>query len=253
VNAVGGIATFSTLAINNAGNGYTLVATSAGLTSATSTSFNVNQYKLIVTTQPGNGTGGSALSSQPVVTIEDHLGNTITTSSASITLVRTSGTGTSTATLSCAANTVAATAGVASFTACAIDKVGSNYTLTATATGITSATSSTFNVTLGAAAKLAFTATPTATAHTSPLATQPAVTIQDAGGNTVTTSSATITLAIGTNPAAGTLTCNNDPVNAATGTASFSGCSISTAGNGYTLTATSPGLSPVTTTAFNIT
>jgi len=39
--AFGGIATFSNLSINNAGPGYTLVATAAGLTSATSSSFNV--------------------------------------------------------------------------------------------------------------------------------------------------------------------------------------------------------------------
>lgn len=41
VAAFGGIATFPNLSINNAGNGYTLVATAAGLTSATSASFNV--------------------------------------------------------------------------------------------------------------------------------------------------------------------------------------------------------------------
>src|SRR2546425_11423285 len=40
VNAVSGVATFSTLSINNAGNGYTLTASASGLTGATSASFN---------------------------------------------------------------------------------------------------------------------------------------------------------------------------------------------------------------------
>src|SRR5947207_15549530 len=41
VNAVSGVATFSTLSINNAGNGYTLTASASGLTGATSASFNI--------------------------------------------------------------------------------------------------------------------------------------------------------------------------------------------------------------------
>ena len=41
VNAVAGVATFSDLSINIAADGYTLIASSAGLTSATSNSFNI--------------------------------------------------------------------------------------------------------------------------------------------------------------------------------------------------------------------
>lgn len=41
VSAVAGIATFSTLSINNAGNGYTLIATASTLPSATSGSFSI--------------------------------------------------------------------------------------------------------------------------------------------------------------------------------------------------------------------
>src|SRR5437762_8679678 len=43
VNAVSGVATFSTLSINNAGNGYTLTASASGLTGATSASFNITR------------------------------------------------------------------------------------------------------------------------------------------------------------------------------------------------------------------
>ena len=41
VSAVGGVATFSTLSLNNAGNGYTLSASASGLTGATSSAFNI--------------------------------------------------------------------------------------------------------------------------------------------------------------------------------------------------------------------
>src|SRR5205814_9183084 len=55
VNAVSGVATFSTLSINNAGNGYTLTASASGLTGTTSASFNITAppaTNLAVTTQP---------------------------------------------------------------------------------------------------------------------------------------------------------------------------------------------------------
>src|SRR2546429_6653690 len=41
VNAVSGVATFSTLSINNAGNGYTVTATASRQTRATSASLNL--------------------------------------------------------------------------------------------------------------------------------------------------------------------------------------------------------------------
>src|SRR5438046_1087649 len=41
VNAVSGVATFSTMSINNAGNDYTLTASATGLTGASSASFNI--------------------------------------------------------------------------------------------------------------------------------------------------------------------------------------------------------------------
>lgn len=48
------------------------------------------------------------------------------------------------------------------------------------------------------------------------------VTVQDAGGNTVTGSTAPVTLSI-TNPAGATLTCTANPVNAVAGVATFAG------------------------------
>ena len=84
------------------------------------------------------------------------------------------------------------------------------------------------------------------------------VTVQDADGNTVTTATNAVTLAIGTNPSAGVLACTDAgglTVNAVSGVATFTGCSITEAGTGYTLAAaSSPVLTPpVNANAFTIT
>src|SRR5205807_6147233 len=80
----------------------------------------------------------------------------------------------------------------------------------------------------------------------------PAVTvqIQDANGN-LTSSSASVSMAIGTNPSSGTLS-GTTPVTAVNGTAPLSDLSINKGGTGYTLQATSAGLTSATSAAFNI-
>jgi hypothetical protein len=73
VGASGGVATFSDLAIDLAGQGYTLVATSAGLTSATSTSFNVTGIASKCGQDPTchGATGSKATASDPTVGTAD--------------------------------------------------------------------------------------------------------------------------------------------------------------------------------------
>jgi hypothetical protein len=85
-----------------------------------------------ITTQPVGNTSGSALATQPVVRIVDASGNTVTTSTASVTVTASGGTlgGTT---------TVSADAGVASFTNLTHTSEGS-YTLTFTSTSPTTLT-----------------------------------------------------------------------------------------------------------------
>jgi hypothetical protein len=150
--------------------------------------------------------------------------------------------------------TVAAVNGHATFTNLSIDKPGTGYTLIASGTRVGSVTSAPFDVLSPAATKLAFTQQPAnATAGVS-IAPAIAVTIEDAQGNPVTTATNSVTIAIGTNPAGGTLS-GNGTVNAVAGTgvATFSNLSIDKAGTGYTLTATASGLTAATSNAFNIT
>ena len=252
VNAAGGVATFSNLTINRSGAGYTLTAGASGLTSATSGGFSIT----------AGAAGGSAFTTEPsasvvagtgfgvTVTVLDAQGNTVTGFTGNVALAITGGTGKAGAALH-GTTTVAASAGVATFAGLSIDSAGTGYTLTATATGATSATSTAFTVNAGAAASLAFTTQPPATS----LALAPfafGVSAKDATGNVATGFGGSVTVAIGTNPVGGTLS-GTLTQNAVNGVATFSGVSIDNIGAGYTLVASASSLTSATSASFAIT
>jgi len=92
-------------------------------------------------------------------------------------------------------------------------------------------------VTAGSAAQVGFTQQPGGGTGGVVWATQPKVTIQDAFGNTVTASVASVTLTItsGTGNPSGVLTCTANPKAAVAGVVTFAGCKINLAASGYTL------------------
>src|SRR5207245_1836650 len=135
--AVSGVATFGTLNIDKTGTGYTLTASSTGLAATTSTGFAVTAAaatRLVFTVQPGNTAAGSAITPAVQVTARDAFGNTATGFTGSVTVAI--GTNPAGGALS-GTLTVAATAGIATFSNLSIDKSGTGYTLTAAATGVT--------------------------------------------------------------------------------------------------------------------
>ncbi len=77
------------------------------------------------------------------------------------------------------------------------------------------------------------------------------VEVLDGSGQLATGSTAAVTVAIGANPGSGSLS-GTVTVNASGGVASFSNLSIDRAGIGYTLTATSPGITLATSANFTI-
>src|SRR5437016_4133019 len=158
--------------------------------------------KLVFTVQPSTAVAGAAITPAVQVTVQDAQGNTVTTATTSITVAI--GTNPASGTLA-GTPTVAAVNGVATFANLSINNPGTGYTLAASATGLTGATSTAFNISVGAAAKLAFTVQPSNAASGAPITPAVQVAVQDAQGNTVTTATTSITVAIGTNPASGTL------------------------------------------------
>ena len=252
VAAVSGVAVFSTLSIDKAGSGYTLQLTASGLPPTTSTAFDITPAaatQLAFTVQPGSTTAGATLTPAIQVAARDAFGNTVTAFAGTVTVAITTGTGTPGAVLS-GTRTVGAVAGVATFSTLSIDKSGSDYTLTATASGLSSVISAPFTIAAGAATQLVFTAQPiTSTAGVILPPVQ--VTARDSLGNTVSNFTGAVTLTIGVNPGGGTLS-GTTTATAVAGVATFSTLSIDKSGTGYRLLATAGSLTR-TSGAFSIT
>ena len=246
-------------------NGYTLTAMATGLPNITGAIFNVTSgppSKLTLcwgpaspcsTTPPSPMTAATPFPLQPTVLIQDVNGNTVpNNNTTTVTLSILGGTPATggPGTLACTGgNSKLSANGVASFSGCSIDKVGTGYRLLVTSAPVlTSTTSNLINIVAGAPVKLGFVSAPSAATAGTPFANPVVVAVQDAGGNTVTSGiQASVALSIGTNPGAGTLTCpGGNVVTTVNGVATFTGCSISNQGIGYTLVASAVATSPAT-------
>ncbi|MBI2283334.1 MAG: Ig-like domain-containing protein, partial [Bacteroidetes bacterium] len=152
----------------------------AGANRLTVTVSAASANKLGFSTQPGSGVSNTNLSPQPQVSILDVYGNLVTSATNAVTLAIANNAGPG-ATLSVTTNPLNAVGGIASFSGVKLDKTGIGYTLLATASSLTSTTSSTFNISSGPATKLVITGVGTQTAGTTQSIT---ITAQDASGNT---------------------------------------------------------------------
>jgi hypothetical protein len=236
VQAFNGVAMFTGLTINKVGGGYTLQATTPGLTSAATTAFNVADT-LVVTSQPPSTVAPEARFGL-IVTAEDGLGNVDPSFTGTVTVA--DGVGNT------LAGTISVTAvkGVATFTGLTINTVGSGYALQATSAGSASATTSAFNVadllvvtsqppsTVAAGASFGLIVKAENGLGTIDASFDGMVTIADAAGNTLT----------------GTLS-----VPAAAGVATFTGLSESTVLSGDSLEVSSSGLTSGYSNAFTVT
>ena len=233
-NAVNGIATFSNLKIDAAGN-YTLSATDGILASTgPSNTFNISPTtasKVAFSQQPSNAIAGSLVSPAVSVTVEDRFGNVVTGDNSSVTLGLSGGKfagGSTTATAN-------AMNGVATFPNLVIDAAGT-YSLSATDGALTaSGPSNNFNIIAATPSDVVFGQQPTDT--TAGVAISPAVTIkvEDAFGNLVTGDTSTVTLTLSSQSFEGGLT--TATAVAAGGVATFGELKIDIAGN-YTLAVT---------------
>ena len=245
---------FSAVCRSKSGIGYTLSASSGTLTAATSTAFTITPgvaFKLGFTVQPGTTLAGVSIAPAVQVSVQDAQGNTVA-STAAVALVITANPGGGTLS---GTTTVAAIGGVATFSTLSINRPGIGYTFTATTSGLATAVSNAFTILVGTPSRLVFSAQPTNEPSAVSIAPAVQVTVQDSSGNTVTASSASIGMAIGnpgSGPGGGPLS-GTTTLNAASGVAVFSNLSINLIGTGYTLTASSGGITPATSTAFNIT
>ncbi|HEY7611733.1 MAG TPA: PKD domain-containing protein [Gemmatimonadales bacterium] len=233
-------------------DGFTVTAaTGAGCTGSNRTvNGTINVFgqatTLAFSQQPTNTAAGAAIS--PAVTVrvlDGPSGNLVANSTAPITLAISTNPGGGTLSGTVTKNAVN---GVATFDNLSINKVANGYRLTASSGGLTSAISNLFNIVLGPPASLVFSTQPSGGTPGTAFPTQPVVQVRDAGGNVITsgtgsTSSITLSITPLTGTTGATLTCTPNNTRAAVaGTATFVGCRINLAGNGYQLRATSGGL-----------
>ena len=214
--------------------------------------------QLVVTSQPSASTvAGVPFALQPVVTVRDQFGNTVTTGpDSSQTIIATLTTGTGTLTDVGAGNQKLANAGVADYfiQGLKIDLAGTDKVLTFSGDGNgTADTSAAFTITHAAASQLVVTSQPSASSAVGfPFAVQPVVTVQDQFGNTVTNSVLVVTASLTTG--SGTLT-GTVTETAVAGVANFvgNGMKIDQLGTDKVLTFSASGVTSATSNpAFSI-
>jgi hypothetical protein len=246
-----GLATFSNLGISGPAGNYTIgfsvpnrsdISGTPPSNTITITAGAATRLRFSV--QPSNVATGAAISPAVQVRIEDAQGTLVTGATNSVTIAI--GTNAGGATLS-GTKTVAASGGVATFSDLSLDRPGSGYTLSASASGLSGAVSSTFNVTTGAATTIAANS-PTSQNGTvgSPVAQPPSVKVTDGSGNGVGGVEVTFAVTGGGGSISG-----DKPTTNSSGVATVGSWTLGTTAGSNTLTATVSGLSgsPVTFTA----
>ncbi len=248
VNAVNGVATFDNLTLTRAaGYIYTLVATDGQLAAAVSTPLSVTPAAptmLAFATPVADGTVNSAIA-PVVIDVTDPFGNTVTSSNFPVAIAIASA-GRRALTGS---TVLTAYSGVATFNNLIFSLPG-QYTLAATATGLTGTTSSTFNVVADVPNKLAFATQPSTVTAGNVIAPAIVVNVLDVNGAIVTTDNSTVTLSISSGPLGAALggTVTAQAVN---GVATFNNVILTAAGN-YQLTASDGAIATALSATFTV-
>jgi len=263
----GGIAEWSFaehVNIRNAGLGYTLVASDGGsldrgIFAVESEPFNVTAgpaRQMHFSTQPADTTAGQTIST--AVTLLDEYGNAAVFDHQVISLSIDSNPGN--ASLGGTTET-AASGGVATWSIgqhLNITVADDGYTLRASASfdvrggfSIPDAVSSTFRIHAGTPTKLVFGVQPSNTTPGTTVTPPVTVRVLDNFDNFVPNGANSVSLAIENNPGGATLN-GAGPVAASGGVATFANLSLSAAGDGYTLRASSTGLGSALSAPFNV-
>jgi adhesin/invasin len=132
-----------------------------------------------------------------------------------------------------------------------LDKAAKGYTIQAVTTGLTQATTKSFNIVPAAATQLVVTTQPPASVQVlSPFGM--AVSAEDPYGNVVTSETGQVSIALKNNPGGSTLS-GRLTIAFSSGVARFSGLRLNEPGDGYTIQATTTGLTPAVTDPFDVT
>ncbi len=251
---VNGIATFTDVRLNKAGDGYTLTAAAPGAAGATSERFTVAAgvpKMLSFTIQPKDAAAGAMLGPFEI-TAFDAWGNVVTPLDRAVRVEIGRNAGTRAHGRLNGTTSRQPTRGVTRFADLSIDQWGSGYTLRASiADGEVTAESERFNITALPPSRLAFAAQPPTAGAGKIIAPPVAVAGVDNMGATASGYTGSVTIALGANPGNGALS-GTLTVDAVDGVATFRDLSVSKAAAGYTLSASASGLDPATSQPFTV-
>ena len=200
-----------------------VTATSETASEADTVTVGSGAASLVFTTQPAGGAAGASFGA--VVTARDSLGHTATSFTGNVTVAI--GTNPAGGILS-GTRTVAASAGVATFSGLSIDKAGTGYTLAATATGLGSGVSAPFNVTTGGVSASKSVVTVSGGSVVSGSTVTLGLQAKDGSGNNVTTGGATVVFTASGGTSTGSIGATTDNHNG-TYSAVFTGVKSGTA------------------------
>ncbi len=249
-SAVNGIVTFNDLSLNKIGSGYTLKASSTGLTDVYSGSFDISageKSTIAYVVQPVGASTNTSMNSFSVEVL-DAGGNRVTTTETvtiSFNNDPSSGVGSLNGTLS--QSTVN---GLATFNDISIDFATAGYTLNASVTGLTSLSSNPFNI-FASATKLVFLSQPSDTIENSTISSFQ-VALTDDFNTVITSSTEAITLNLSNDPSGNGVLGGTLTKNAVNGVVTFNDVSLNIATSGYQIGASSNGVVGATSNSFTI-
>jgi uncharacterized protein YccT (UPF0319 family) len=247
-----GLATFTNLSITGTIGQRTLSFSATGLGTVTSSAIDITAgapTQLTITTPPSaTAQSGVAFAQQPAIQLRDVSGNLVSQAGVVVTAAIATGGGTlgGTATASTTAS------GLATFANLSITGTIGQRTLSFSATGLGTVTSSAIDITAGAATQLTITTPPSATAQNGvAFAQQPAIQLRDVSGNAVSQAGVVVTAAIATG--GGTLDGTTTATTGGTGLATFANLGITGTVGDRTLRFTATGLTDVVSGTITIT
>lgn len=246
-----GLATFSDLGISGPSGNYTIGFSvpnrsdiSGSPPSNTITLSAGAATRLEFSVQPTSVATGATITPAVQVRIEDAQGTLVSSATNNVTIAL--GANPGSASLS-GTKTVAASGGIATFSNLSLDRPGTGYTLSASASGLSGDVSNAFNVTTGAATTIAANSAISQDGTVgSPVPQPPSVKVTDGSGNGVSGVQVTFAVTDGGGSVSG-----DKPTTNSSGIATVGSWTLGTTAGSNTLTATADGLSgsPVTFTA----
>ena len=251
--AIGGIDDFSNLTVDLAGLGYTLTITSTSPSATvTTSSFSVTPNspdQLVIASQPpATVTAGAPF--DLTVDVEDVFGNVATSFNGPVNIGLSYN---QSAAPLYGDQGLTASDGIAAFSGLSVETAGTGYTIVATSNGLATTISNPIDVVPGTANHLAVTV-PAPTTMIAGSLFGLAVAAEDQYDNIVNDYTGDITIALENNPGHATLLGGPFVMVPTDGVSNFSPHLIlDTAASGYTLQATSPGLTPVTSNSVTVT